>query len=307
MNIVVNTSIIDYIYIRLNRIQRFFKKKKYLFFQKKIKKIVESAEYEYGLNTAKRDRKIIVSLTTYPKRFKTIHLCLKSLLLQTVKPDKIIIYLGSDSKNEKLDDLLFFKQFGVEILLKIDEDLKPHKKYLYAMQDYPEDIIITVDDDCIYNQKLIESLLKTHKKHPDCVEAARVHKIMRKHDKSLHSYNNWINNYTLSTKPAFNLIATGCGGILYPPHCFKKGLFDKEMIMKYCLRADDIWLKYNENLSNIKIVWAKNSCPEPLSIETSQTVSLSKENVGLSKNDEYIEKLKSLFCLEIDNKGTKTN
>ena len=37
--------------------------------------------------------KFIVSLASYSKRIETIHICLHSLFSQTLKPQKIILYL----------------------------------------------------------------------------------------------------------------------------------------------------------------------------------------------------------------------
>lgn len=42
-------------------------------------------------------RPIVVSLTSFPARFCDMDLCLKSLFRQTVKPDHIVLWLGSDS------------------------------------------------------------------------------------------------------------------------------------------------------------------------------------------------------------------
>ena len=294
--------IADYIYIHLNRYSRIIKKQKYNKTKSRILNFVEQADFTYGLSNENRQQKIIISLTTYPARFATIKLCLKSLLLQTVKPDRIIIYLGSDSSNVPTEELDFFKQFGIETVLK-EGNLKPHKKYFYAMQEFPNDLIITVDDDCVYPPTLVENLLKAHKKNPDCVIACRTHKIMRKLNGSLHSYNNWINNWTNTKKPSFNLIATGCGGVLYPPHCLNKKAFDKDAIIKHCLNADDIWLKFMQVLNGTKLVTAKSECPEPAGVPDSQNTSLSKENVALSQNDVYITALTKLLNIEIDERN----
>ena len=67
-----------------------------------VKARVKLLPYAYGLNRKQRDIRIIVSMTSYPKRFKTIIMPLKSLLLQSVKPDRIIVWLGSDSSEEML-------------------------------------------------------------------------------------------------------------------------------------------------------------------------------------------------------------
>ena len=64
---------------------------------------VKTTQLTYGLNKIeKREKQIIISLTSYPARFENIHLCLKSLLMQTVKPDKIILWFGSDTKTNDL-------------------------------------------------------------------------------------------------------------------------------------------------------------------------------------------------------------
>ena len=52
---------------------------------------------DYRLNNNNRKEKIIVSLTTYNKRINTVFLTIESIFEQTVKPDKIVLWLD---KNE---------------------------------------------------------------------------------------------------------------------------------------------------------------------------------------------------------------
>lgn len=54
--------------------------------------------------------------------------------------------------------------------------LKSHKKYYYAMQEYPEDIIVLVDDDMFYPYNTVEKLMKMHEKYPSdiCTMTAQV-------------------------------------------------------------------------------------------------------------------------------------
>ena len=62
-----------------------------------------------------------------------------SILKQTMKPDKIILWLGRekfpDKKLPKIFDKL--KACGVELRF-CPEDIEPHTKYFYAMQEYLE-------------------------------------------------------------------------------------------------------------------------------------------------------------------------
>ena len=61
-----------------------------------------------GLNTTEqRPRKIIASLTSYPARINIVPYVIASILNQTMKPDKIILWLGNDRfPDEKLPPFL---------------------------------------------------------------------------------------------------------------------------------------------------------------------------------------------------------
>ena len=129
------------------------------------------------LEKKKRKERIIVSLTSYPKRIGEVWITIETLLRQTVKPDMIILWLadtqfnGIESLPKKLIDL---QKSGLTI--RFCKDLKSHKKYFYTMQEYPEDLIILVDDDMFYPYDMIEKLLKLHYEYPQdiCTMTAQV-------------------------------------------------------------------------------------------------------------------------------------
>lgn len=289
-------NLLDFLFIKFNhRILRPLLRVARLPGQKKIYKQFLKEEIVYGLNNKEeRKIKIIVSLTTFPDRFFSLQKTLVSIFNQTTKADRIIVWLGSDV-NIIPNSLLQFEKYGVTFIRK-KENLMSHKKYFYAMQEFPNDIVITIDDDVIYQRTLIEDLLKTYKKYPDCICANRVHFITKKINGTLHNYNNWINDFRISNKPSYRLIATGVGGVLYPPHSIPKIAFNIKNIENICLKADDIWLKFTESINHVKVVWSPtkhlNSCCQ---IQGSQKTSLSKENTGNSKNDEYIANCEKLF------------
>ena len=58
-----------------------------------------------GVTARKRNQKIIVSLTTYPKRIGTIWLTIETLMRQRVKPDEIILWLAQSQFPNGLKDL----------------------------------------------------------------------------------------------------------------------------------------------------------------------------------------------------------
>ncbi len=251
-----------------------------------------------GINTTEnRDKKIIVSLTSIPSRIKTLNLCIESLLRQTMKPDKIILYLDNVSEKVELPrKLLDQTKRGLTIEYCDKIDLRSHTKYFYVMQEFPNDIIITVDDDVYYNKNTIKQLWESYKKHPNCVSCIKMHEIKFK-GKEIMPYNSWkMNIYGKeTTSPNKNYMAIGAGGILYPPKAIDKEAFNKEEIKEKCLKADDIWLKYMELKNEVKVVRAIEKKCYIHNITNTQKEALFKDNLINSENDIYIKNLLSKY------------
>ena len=143
------------------------------------------------LNTKPRDKKIIVSLTSYPARFQDLHLVIKSIFTQTVLPDQIILYLDEGVEDSQIpNSLKDLESYGLSIIVG-GADIKPHKKYYYAMKDNPESIIITVDDDNMYRPDTIEKLMNSYRKYPEAVSCLRAHRIIFDNNKKLLPYMSW--------------------------------------------------------------------------------------------------------------------
>lgn len=268
----------------------------YIFNSRITKASVDRRKIQFGLNQSdKRMEKVVVSLTSFPLRFDKIHICLKSLLLQKVKPDRIIVYLGSDSSRDQFTkEMLDLERYGVEYRIDSERNLKAHKKYFYAMQDFPNDIIVTADDDLYYPSNWLSSLLKTYKKYPNAISARRVH-LMRQKDGSLLPYNMWKDQCRSVLEPSFSLLATGGSGKLYPPHCLNECTFDDKSFKELCFDADDIWLKCMEIVSGIPVVWAKNWEVDQLGVGSNEKGALSKQNVDCSHNDVCLKNVVNFY------------
>ena len=114
----------------------------------------------HSLRKTERNPQIILSLTSYGRRTKTsvVYYTLVSLLNQTLQPDRIVLCLDREKWNidnipDKLKSLL---QYGVDI--EFCKDVKSYTKLIPCLKKYPNDILITVDDDIIYPSNLIETL-----------------------------------------------------------------------------------------------------------------------------------------------------
>ena len=101
---------------------------------------------------------IIVSLTSFPERINTVWMTITSLLLQTHKPCKIILWLSKEQFENTIlpQKLVQLKKYGLEI--KWCDDLKPHKKYFYCMQEYSDKCIVIADDDVFYPKNHLKIL-----------------------------------------------------------------------------------------------------------------------------------------------------
>ena len=261
-----------------------------------------SARKKYKpLNQEKREHHIVVSLTSFPARFGSLHYAIKSILTQSMQPDVIFLCLAKDEiKDESAlpSSILELKKYGLQIYFA-DENIKPHNKYYYAMKYYPDSIIITVDDDNMYDNTLIHDLYQSYLKYPNTVSARRVHKIIRDKNGILMPYSKWLYEHKKETAPSFDLLATGVGGVIYPQGILPAEAFDIQKIKKLCLNADDIWLKFMELKNNIPVVWVKGHRIHPLNLKKAQKITLQKNNYHGNMNDAYTNALQDYYCLKL--------
>ena len=211
------------------------------------------------LNIDERSEYLVASITSFPARIHTLHLTIESLLRQSVKLDKIVVYLEKDKFESieipfKLNNL---KKKGVEIVF-VKENLRSHLKYFYAMQTYPDAIVMTFDDDIIYNPRVVETLMTTHRMYPSSVVGTRCTRILCDEKGVILKYMRWkINDETLSERPSFYCFPSGVGGVLYPPKALAQEAFCCSQIYALCPLADDIWLKTMELLNGTSAVQTK--------------------------------------------------
>ena len=244
-----------------------------------------------GLNHQQRKEQVIISLTSFPARLHLVHYCIRALLQQTYKPDKILLWLTEEECKgiaipQKLDEL---KEFGLEIRYA-KENLRPHNKLYHTMKAYPNAIIITVDDDIIYDSHLVERLINAHEVHPTCVCCNMAHEIILK-DESPDLYDNW-NGGAIGKNGISNyFVALGVCGVLYHANCFDDEYFDVSLIKDLALSADDLWLKVTELRLGVPVYKISPHCKIPFIIGGSQKMTLGKVNNGQKKNDAIMKKL----------------
>lgn len=243
---------------------------------------------------------IIVSLTSFPARINKVWITIETLLNQTHKPQRIILWLAEEQFPDKDKVSEMFKgqcKRGLEICYC--DDLRSHKKYYYTMLNNPNSIVITADDDMLYPEDFIEQLYNTHLKYPDCICCNWAHRIGLKTDSSFLKYSEWKHITDEEIAPALLTMAVGCEGVLYPPHSLSKRLYNKEDILSLCLSADDIWLKMNSVVVGTKTVRANRRSISWFSVLSTQKIALNTVNCGANKNDEVLVNMQSIFREEL--------
>lgn len=245
-------------------------------------------------------KKVIISLTSYPARIQYVKTVIESLLNQSITPDKIILWLAEDQfKDTPVPKELKDMDNGGIFNIRYCCDLKSHKKYYYTMIEYPNDIVVTVDDDVAYDPNMLYLLLTSYNINPKAISALRVHKITIDESENIAPYSEWVKEYPATPLvPRMDLIATGVAGVLYPPHSLPKEAFDIEAITNTCLYEDDVWLKIMEMRNNVPTVLASSHKKMNI-IPESQNVALYHRNIGGGGNDESVKKIMAKYPVDL--------
>ena len=237
-----------------------------------------------------RSPRIIASLTSFPERITLVSETIKSLLLQTVKPDMLILWLAEDQFPNKEKDLpqelLDLRQYG----LSIDwcRDVRSYKKLIPALQKYPNDIIITFDDDIYYGKNVIELLYNSYQLEPTSIHTNRASRFCKKKD-SLKFCKNSSLYWTRYKDSSFKNSIIGCGGVLYPPSSLYCDTIKEELFQEIVPTQDDLWFWAMAVLAGTKIKVVASYDMQIATIKEAQAFGLCKMNAkngkGLSGQD----------------------
>lgn len=287
----------NFLYRMFFQLKRKQKRKKLTAFQQKV---IDYIEWYYnvpwrrwisqhpsknGLNRYPRKQKIVVSLTSFPKRIDTLWLTIETLLRQSVKPDEIILWLADsqfDSLDSLPDNLLRLQERGLTI--RFCEDFRSHKKYYFALQEYPKDLIILADDDMFYPKDTIKKLLQLHEQYPEdicCISAQVISPEFTtppsqwrnpKVDEHHWQHSNQLQAFTGS-------------GTLIPPNSLDDAVLDQSAFQSLCPYADDLWITYMAYRRGTCISTLQNWRAFPISIYGTAADSLYYINAEQNQND----------------------
>lgn len=254
-----------------------------------------------GITLEKRSPQLIVSFTSFSTRVAgTAPYAAATLLTQSLKPDRVLLWLDEECWNDKNlpPRIRWMRKKGLDVCYC--KDVKSYKKLIPALKAYPEDILVTADDDILYSQNWLKELYDSYLNNPSVIHAHRVHKIRLGPGGEILPYNNWLWNYK-GTGSSNLIFPTGCAGVLYPPGTFDHEVFNVDAFMTLAPDADDIWFWA---MSQRKPVACRNMDESTFKLRPVRPNMgdlypvLSKKNIGQCQNDIQLRKVLSTYGLD---------
>lgn len=221
--------------------------------------------------------KAIVSLTTHSVRTKNVFRSIQPII---ANPDvQVVLNVHKDDYPQLTNDVLDLSIAGKIVIIVSSLDIGPHLKYFFAMKRFQTLPIIVIDDDIIYPDNFIDELLDYHARYPECILSRRPEKITFKPDGTLLHYHLWQRPY-FNDFPCADSLATGVGGIMFPPKCFDLTDRNIEELLKTCKYDDDVYLKVLSLRNNrlIKSVHSQQMYKKILDDDETQSIALYKSN-----------------------------
>ena len=253
---------------------------------------------------------IIVSLTTLSQRLSTVHFAIESILSQTIRPKKIVLWIDKNIEIRKYitKEISNLIERGLEV--KYIKDLGPHTKLIYALNEYPNNPIVTIDDDIIYPINMLEKLIEIHREKPKAIISNWAREITFDTNGNVRGVRKGMlltpplqesiieqpNKYI--PKESILAFAYGTSGVLYPPNSFDNNVNNTKLFSELCPREDDIWFKAMSLLKGTPVATTNLGInPSHYCITGSQSYALRHYNHGEGENEIQMQKVFNYFGL----------
>lgn len=230
---------------------------------------------------------LIVSLTSFPSRIKDVWQVVESLKNQSILPEKIILWLSKEqfSQKDSIPISLLNRENELFEIRLVDQDFRSHKKYYYAMIEFPNKTIVTCDDDIYYHPDMLKVLIEDSNRFKGCIISNVTKQLSFYANGNIRPYNQWKDEF--ESYSCENMIQIGVGGVLYPPNSLDKMVLRNDLFTLLTPLADDIWLNCMARMKKTIIVQSsKNILPLPIK---SNSPTLTSINCDENLND--IQKL----------------
>lgn len=239
---------------------------------------------------------LVVSLTSYSARFGTLHLTLRSLLAQTVRPDRLVLWVAHHETSQVPPEVWALQQFGLEV--RPCDDLKSFKKLVPAIAAFPDAFIATADDDLYYPPNWLAELVAGSDTSEPVIVSHGVHRLTHMPDGRIAPYMSWQLDVqdARARSPSADILPTTGRGTLFPPRSLSSVVSERPLFERLCPTGDDLWFFWAAQLAGTKAKKVGDRF-RLITWEDSQDSSLWAENQH-GGNDRMIEALQREFPLQ---------
>lgn len=251
-----------------------------------------------------RQKTLVVSLTSYGRRVrKTVPYTIISLLRQTYKADKLVLWLDKEHWNKDNVPMSLKKLEECGLTIKFCEDLKSYKKLVPSLKEYPDSLIITTDDDVFYKKNTIERLVKGYYEDKSRIYCHTAHGVKIGENDRIASYADWTSD--VEGESGLLVFPVGEGCILYDKALLHEDVIKQNLFQQLAPFADDVWFYFMSKLKRTE------SCQLPyqglrfLPLDffyqyTHRSGSLAKKNCGENMNDKQINNVMQHYGIGVD-------
>jgi hypothetical protein len=162
-------------------------------------------------------------------------------MAQTIQPDRIVLWLSAEDRVRLPARAARLKRGRVEI--RTTDDIGSFKKLVPALEAFPEAFVVTADDDVFYEPRWLERLVAQYDAEHPFVWCHRAQRPALSPDGTIAPFARWQSDVQDddAKRGCADIIPTGVGGTLYPPHSLDPLATDVSLIRSLQLTADDFW------------------------------------------------------------------
>jgi len=238
---------------------------------------------------------VIVTLTSFGPRLYDTAFAIESIMQQTCRPNRIVLWLAHDDYKRIPRTLRMQQERGLEI--RECDDLRSYKKIIPSLREFPNEVLVTIDDDVMYDADVLERLITCWQSEPQYIYCCRAHRMRLNTNQQFEPYSQW-DWGTNEIGPHRLNFFTGVGGVLYPPHCLDERVLDESTFMSICRTADDVWLNAMALLKGTMVSRVSTRNPHGEDYVEGAAARLSNlSTVNASKNDVQLKTVYTKYSL----------
>jgi hypothetical protein len=271
-------------------------------YSKSIKRFFLDNNLREKYHLKKQTDNLVLSFTSFPARIRFAEFTLFSIIRQSVRPEKIILWLSEQEfpETEKAIQDSLKKYFILDFEIRfVKGNIRSYNKLVHALEEFPDHVIVTFDDDVYYKPDWLELLYKTHLEHPRDIIAHRAHTVSFKNGHP-ESYQNWL---PAKDTASYLNFPTAVGGNLYPPRSLFGDACNQDLFLRLSPAADDIWFYVMAVLQKTQIRKVKNGYDRAfdfdyiLDDEYKSIPKLADTNIKNNQNDAQLKNVLQYYNL----------